>query len=104
MGDLLKRLSSGLLYFKSPSRGDQSSRNVLIDQNNPKKWGDQIVLTQMIRDELVFRLSENLNLDEVLTFDLLDSYFLTDDKTKSQFSYLTTVEKSLQNVMNELSG
>jgi len=54
-----------------------------MDQNNPKKWGDIAPLSPSIREELVFRLSDQLNLDELLTFDLLDAYFITDEKTKN---------------------
>ncbi len=66
-----------------------------MDPNTTKRWGEKINLTVKVYNELLIKLSDMLNLDEILAFDLLDSYFVTDEKTKAQFSYLTTVDKNL---------
>ena len=54
-------------------------------------------MTPRIANELVIKLSETLNLDEVLTFDLLESYFLTNDSTRKLLVYMITIDINITN-------
>lgn len=59
-------------------------------------------MTPLLKEYLVFKISEDLNIDEVLTFDLLDSFFATDEKARTEFSYLRTLNQKLDKVNHEL--
>ena len=54
-------------------------------------------MTPRIANELVIKLAETLNLDEVLTFDLLESYFLTNDSTRKLLVYMITIDINITN-------
>ena len=48
------------------------------------------------------RLSTLLNLDELLTFDLLESFFMTNDTTRRTLIYLITIDQNLTNIENQI--
>jgi len=48
-----------------------------------------------MREDLVIKLSQILNLDEMLTFDLLESYFSTNDTTRKLLVYIKTIEMNI---------
>ncbi|CDW91447.1 UNKNOWN [Stylonychia lemnae] len=101
-GDILQRLSQGLLNFKAPLQGEASNRKKVEDTANPLKWGGVLPLSPLLCKTLVLRFSSSLNLDELLSFDLLDSYFLTNDQSKKQFSYINQVEQNINSLSQEL--
>jgi hypothetical protein len=98
---LFKNLCQCLLYFK-PQGNDQSVRKQLFDATRPIKWGGKDVLTPRIAENLVVRLSTLLNLDELLTFDLLESFFMTNDTTRRTLIYLITIDQNLTNIENQI--
>ena len=54
-------------------------------------------MTPRMANELVIKLADILNLDEVLTFELLEAYFLTNDQTKKLLIYLETLDINISN-------
>jgi len=46
-------------------------------------------------NDLVLKLSETLNLDELITFDLLEAYFSTNDSTRRILVYLKTIDMNI---------
>ncbi len=46
-----------------------------MDTVNPVKWGGKQNLSPRLANELVLKVSDRLNLDEMQTFDLLEAYF-----------------------------
>ena len=44
------------------------------------------------------RLSTLLNLDELLTFDLLESFFMTNETTRRTLIYLITIDQTLTDI------
>jgi hypothetical protein len=59
------------------------------------KWGGKDPLSARMANELVVKLSETLNLDELLTFDLLESFFLTNETTRKTLIYLITIDQNI---------
>jgi hypothetical protein len=59
------------------------------------KWGGKDPLSARMANELVVKLSETLNLDEILTFDLLESFFLTNETTRKTLIYLITIDQNI---------
>jgi hypothetical protein len=49
-------------------------------------------------EELIVKLSTILNLDELLTFDLLESYFMINVETRQTLIYLITIDNNLSNI------
>lgn len=52
-------------------------------------------MTPRLSQDLVMKLSDILNLDEILTFDLLESYFSTNDTTRRLLVYIKTIEMNI---------
>jgi hypothetical protein len=52
-------------------------------------------LTPRLAQDLVIKLSQILNLDEILTFDLLESYFSTNETTRRLMVYIKTIEMNI---------
>jgi hypothetical protein len=50
----------------------------------------------------VIKLSEKLNLDELLTFDLLESYFLTNDSTRKMLVYMITIDMNINSAESQI--
>jgi hypothetical protein len=50
----------------------------------------------------VIKLSERLNLDELLTFDLLESYFLTNDSTRKMLVYMITIDMNINSAESQI--
>ena len=48
-----------------------------------------------LSQDLVIKLSQILNLDEILTFDLLESYFSSNDTTRRLLVYIKTIEMNI---------
>ena len=48
-----------------------------------------------LAQDLVIKLSQILNLDEILTFDLLESYFSSNDTTRRLLVYIKTIEMNI---------
>eukprot|EP00347_Sterkiella_histriomuscorum_P005140 403357742 len=102
--DILKRLSQGLLNFKQASQNQAQSQSTYQDIQNNKKWGDVQPVNRLIIEEIIQKLSETLNLDALQTFDLLDSYFITNDVTKKQLGLLDSMAKSYENQQMQLQN
>ena len=51
---------------------------------------------------MVIKLSEKLNLDELLTFDLLESYFLTNDSTRKMLVYMITIDMNINSAESQI--
>ena len=93
----MKNISQCLLYFK-PQNSDGMSKKKLFDQANPIKWGGKDIVTPRMTEQLIIKLSTLLNLDEILTFDLLESFFMTNDQTRKTLIYLITIDQSINNI------
>jgi len=52
-------------------------------------------LAPRLAQDLVIKLSQILNLDEILTFDLLESYFSSNDTTRRLLVYIKTIEMNI---------
>lgn len=65
-------------------------------------WGDKKALTPNVAKELVLKLAETLNLDEVLTFELLESYFLTNESTRKLLVYMITIDDNITNAERQI--
>ncbi len=91
----MKNLGQCLLYFKPQ---DTESRKKLFDPSKPYKWGGKDIVTQRMAEELIVKLSTILNLDELLTFDLLESYFMINVETRQTLIYLITIDNNLSNI------
>jgi hypothetical protein len=52
-------------------------------------------LAPRLSQDLVIKLSQILNLDEILTFDLLESYFSSNDTTRRLLVYIKTIEMNI---------
>lgn len=65
-------------------------------------WGDKNPLTPRMANELVIKLAEALNLDEVLTFELLESYFLTNESTRKLLLYMITIDINITNAESQI--
>lgn len=52
-------------------------------------------MTPRLAQDLVIKLSQILNLDEILTFDLLESYFSTNETTRRLMVYIKTIEMNI---------
>jgi hypothetical protein len=65
-------------------------------------WGGKDPLTVRLANELVFKLSDTLNLDEVLSFDLLEGYFFSSDQGRRQFMYLITIDQNISKAEGEI--
>jgi hypothetical protein len=50
----------------------------------------------------VIKLSELLNLDELLTFDLLESYFLTNESTRKLLVYIITIDMNITSAESQI--
>ena len=74
----------------------------MLDNANPLIWGDKNPLTPRLANELVIKLAETLNLDEVLTFDLLESYFLTNESTRKLLVYMITIDINITNAESQI--
>jgi hypothetical protein len=83
-----------LLYFKAPQASSDSFKKI-TDVQNPIKWGGRDSLTPRLAQDLVIKLSQILNLDEILTFDLLESYFSTNETTRRLMVYIKTIEMNI---------
>lgn len=90
--DLQKMLGQGLLHYKV--RSADSNKKVL-DTANPMKWAGKDILSTRLANELVIKLSDTLSLDEVLTFELLETYFASTDQTRKTFIYLITIDQQI---------
>ena len=90
------------MNYKAPSSGDSASRNALSDPNNPKKWAGKVDLTPIVKEHLVLKVAEDLNLDELVAFDLIDQYFLSEEKNSENFKYLSSINQRLDYIKNEL--
>lgn len=53
-------------------------------------------------EELVVKLATVLNLDELLAFDLLESFFMTNDTTRRTLIYLITIDQNLLNLEQQI--
>lgn len=69
-------LGQALLHYKGTSA---DSRKKLLDPAVPVKWNGKDTLSTRLANELVIKLCETLNLDELLAFELLETYFATSD-------------------------
>jgi hypothetical protein len=67
----------------------------ITDVQNPIRWGGRDPLTPRLAQDLVIKLSQILNLDEILTFDLLESYFSTNETTRRLMVYIKTIEMNI---------
>lgn len=65
-------------------------------------WGDKNPVTPRLANELVIKLAETLNLDELLTFDLLESYFLTNESTRKLLVYMITIDINITNAESQI--
>ena len=52
-------------------------------------------MTPRLAQDMVIKLSQILNLDEILTFDLLESYFSTNETTRRLMVYIKTIEMNI---------
>lgn len=43
-------------------------------------------------NELVIRLSDTIKVDELITFEIVDSYFMTNDNTRKNLIYLRQID------------
>ncbi len=59
-------------------------------------------MTPNVAKELVLKLAETLNLDEVLTFELLESYFLTNESTRKLLVYMITIDDNITNAERQI--
>ena len=59
-------------------------------------------MTPRLANELVIKLAETLNLDELLTFDLLESYFLTNESTRKLLVYMITIDINITNAESQI--
>ena len=74
----------------------------MLDTAQPLIWGDKKALTPNVAKELVLKLAETLNLDEVLTFELLESYFLTNESTRKLLVYMITIDDNITNAERQI--
>ena len=65
-------------------------------------WGGKNQLTPRLANELVIKLADLLNLDELLTFDLLESYFLTNESTRKLLVYIITIDMNITAAESQL--
>ncbi len=59
-------------------------------------------MTPRLANELVIKLAETLNLEELLTFDLLESYFLTNESTRKLLVYMITIDINITNAESQI--
>ena len=67
----------------------------MFDTTNPIRWGGRQNLSPRLASELVIKVSERLNLDEVQTFDLLESYFSTNESTRKLLDYIFSTDQMI---------
>lgn len=92
-----KRLSEGIAYYKPQSKESRSA----LEKGNFTAHGKTVASLDTKLKEFVLKVSDTLNLDEIQSYELLQSFLSTQyRRTKKSFRYS---DATLQEVLYDLS-
>ena len=60
------------------------------------KWGND-KLTPRLINQLILPLASSLNLDELIMFEILETFFFTDDSGRRILIYMVSIDQNISN-------